>query len=118
MMGEYKVSMTDEDLDDFDQSPADDSERLMTVAERNKLARSRKRTVIFVVAVAILLSLIVACVATVLGVRLSSRTRPGNSGANSPPLPSDPYERAAALLNDYPVIDGYAVFSVASCLIF
>ena len=79
----------------------DDTGRLMIITpQHSRKIRIRNFAYLLIaVAISAVLVILVALLGVLLGVR---RSREGNTL-----LPSDPNERAVALLTDYPVIDGY-----------
>ena len=85
--------------DEFDPEAAtDDSGRLMTFSEGNKTKQQAlKRRCVFVVLVATILAAITVLVVVLVVTQLSSRKKSDSK---------DPYERAAALLDQFPLIDG------------
>ena len=77
----------------------EDCERLMTTLEITKRRRRNKAILYLIVASVAILAL--AILVLVLGVSIGvHRARKADT------LPSDPYERADALLADFPLIDG------------
>lgn len=72
-----------------------DSAQLLSAIERKRKKSNRKIVCLFVVSAVAVAT--VTAIATAVGVTLSvQRSR----------LPNDPYERAIALLNSHPLIDG------------
>lgn len=81
----------------------EDTELIGTSSERES-RKSRRRTICLCTLCSVVLVLVAAAVVT-LAVLMLVR----NDAATPDQLPDDPYERALALLTDYPVIDGYVV---------
>ena len=102
-------SPKNEEYDDFVQS-RDDSGQLLTVIERVKIERSRRMALVFVIVGTVVVVTVVFAV--VLGVAIGVARRPGSTNV----LPSDPHERAVAILTEYPLIDGYMItFNIHTC---
>ena len=81
----------------------EDTELIGTSSERES-RKSRRRTICLCTLCSVILVLVAAAVVT-LAVLILVR----NDTTTPDQLPDDPYERALALLTDYPVIDGYVV---------
>ena len=108
----HTVDMDDRELgfDDIDMSDGghqlsedDTAGRLMIVTGSQSPSRKRLRVrnvacLLTVVGVVALVLISVGLLGVLLGMK---RHQPGDG------LPSDPYERAVALLSEYPLIDGY-----------
>ena len=77
----------------------EDCERLMTTLEITK--RRRRKTMLYIIVASVAI-LALAILVLVLGVSIGISNRPHKAIT----LPSDPYERADALLADFPLIDG------------
>ena len=80
----------------------EDTELVETSSKRES-RKSRRRTVCLCTLFGVILVLVAAAVVT-LAVLIFDAATPAPTPAQ---LPDDPYERALALLTDYPVIDGY-----------
>ena len=82
----------------------EDTELVETSSKRES-RKSRRRTVCLCTLFGVVLVLVAAALAVVtLVVLIFDAATPAPTPAQ---LPDDPYERALALLTDYPVIDGY-----------
>ena len=76
----------------------ENTELLVTSSDRES-RKSRRRTVCLCTLCSVILVLVVAAVLTLSILSVVARN-------DADQLPDDPYERALALLTDYPVIDG------------
>ena len=90
----------------------EDTELVETSSKRES-RKSRRRTVCLCTLFGVVLVLVAAAAVT-LAVLIFDAATPAPVPAPAQ-LPDDPYERALALLTDYPVIDGYANISVVGC---